>query len=275
MSDTLSIYEFSKLSGVCSSTLRYWDDIGIFTPTMRNPDNNYRHYSTAQLPTLNFVTSLCQLGIPLKTIAKIRKTRDPETIIDLFDRQEHQLDKDMAKLMTQYAIIHARRELINMGMKADAEQISVVELQERTMLLWPRNEYKQNQSFLEPLAVHMAKAGDYLINTSFPIAGYHDNLYTFTENPGCPDHFLSLDPHGAHKRKAGHYLTGYCRGYYGDLGDLPTRMLKYANENALELTGPVYTMYLHEEVSTTNPSEYLAQSSIAIANPNKKTRKKR
>jgi len=128
MIDTLSIHEFSKTSGVESSTLRYWDEIGIFSPIMRNPENNYRHYSPEQLLALNFVTTLSELEIPLKTIAELRKERDPENFLELLEKQEKQMDMEMRRLRTRYSIIHARRELINMGMKVDVDKVSVMHL---------------------------------------------------------------------------------------------------------------------------------------------------
>jgi len=86
MSTVLSIQEFSKISGIESSTLRYWDELGLFSPLARNPETNYRYYNTAQLLALNFVTVLSDLGFPLKTIAKLREERDPEKLLDLLEK---------------------------------------------------------------------------------------------------------------------------------------------------------------------------------------------
>ena len=96
------------------------------------------------------------------------------------------------------------------------------------------------------------------------MAGIHDDMESFRKAPECPDHFASIDPIGTYTRNAGNYLVGYARGYYGDLGDLPERMAVYAEENTLTLTGPVYTLYLHEEICTADPSQYLAKCSVAI-----------
>ena len=265
MDDYLSIYQFSKLSGVESTKLRYWDEIGIFCPLKRSSENNYRYYSMAQLLALNFVTVLSDLEIPLKTIAELRNERDPDKLLALLEKQEIQMDMEMRRLRHRYSIIHSRRELINMGMNVDENVISVAHLDEKDMILWPQNEYTENDSFIEPLSFHVAMNSDYRINLSFPVGGYHNDMESFTTAPGRPDHFLSFDPVGNHIRKAGDYLVGYVRGYYGDMGGLPARMAAYASENSLALTGPVYTMYLHEEICMTDPSKYLAQCSIAIA----------
>jgi len=264
MSNIISIQEFSRLSGVEASTLRYWDELGLFSPLERNPETNYRYYSTAQLLALNFVTVLSELAIPLKTIAKLRKERDPEKLLALLEKQEIKMDMEMRSLRLRYSIIHARRELINMGLNVDLSEISVIHIEEKPLILWPRNVYKEGDTFIESLSTLVSRTGDYHINLSFPVGGYFDDMESFAKAPERPDHFISIDPIGTYTRKAGDYLVGYARGYYGDIGDLPERMMEYANKKSLNITGPVYILYLLEEISTSDPSQYLAQCSVPI-----------
>jgi len=265
MEDYLSIQEFSSISGVEASKLRYWDEIGLFQPVTRNPENNYRCYSLAQLLALNFVTVLSELQIPLKSIAELREERNPDKLLALLEKQERQMDMEMRNLRQRYSIIHARRELINVGVKSDESQVAVMYMDDKEMILWPRNEYEEGDTFIEPLAAFITHTDDYHINLSFPVGGFHDNMESFKKAPDRPDHFLSFDPVGLHTRKAGNYLTGFARGYYGDVGDLPDRMIDYASQNKLKISGPVYTMYLHDEISTKDLSFYLAQCCVAVS----------
>ena len=106
MKDLLTIRDFSKLTGVEASTLRYWDEIGLFSPLKRNPENNYRYYSLAQVPALNFITTLSELEIPLKTIAELRKERDPEKLLSLLEKKEIQMDMELRALRQRSSIIH-------------------------------------------------------------------------------------------------------------------------------------------------------------------------
>ena len=272
MDKYISIQEFSNISGVESSTLRYWDEIGLFSPLTRNPDNNYRYYSVVQLLALNFVTTLSHLEIPLKTIAELREDRHPEALLDLLEKQEKLMDMEMRNLRMRYSIIHARRELINQGIRIDETAISVQQLDALDMFLCPRNEYEEGDSFIEPLARLVPLTDDYHITLSFPVGGYFDDFEYFAKEPGKPNHFISIDPIGIHTRKAGDYLVGYARGYYGEMGDLPERMTSYAKENSLTITGPVYVVYLFDEFSANDPEQYLAQACVAVS---KKRRERR
>ena len=265
MKDLYTIQEFSKISGVETSTLRYWDEIGLFSPVKRNPDNNYRYYSLAQILALNFVTTLSHLGIPLKTIAELRQERDPENLLSLLERKEREMDLELRTLRTRSSIIHARQELMRYGLKVNENEISVLHRENKAMILWPRNVYKEGDTFIDPLAAFIQQTREQYINLSFPVGGYWDSMESFMKEPSRPEHFFSIDPVGTHIRKEGDYLVGFARGYYAQMGDLPERMAAYAKEKSLRLSGPVYVMYLHEEISTSDPEQYLAQASVAVS----------
>ena len=265
-----SIQEFAKLTGVEASRLRYWDDIGLFSPIKRNPENNYRYYSITQILTLNFVSVLSDINIPLKTISELRNDRDPESFLYLLEKKEREMDMELRSLRLRSSIIHARQEVIRTGLKADLSQITVVEMEEKAMILWPRNEYKEGDTFIDPLASFINQAESLFINLNFPVGGYHDDMATFLQAPGRPQCFLSLDPVGKHIKKAGAYLVGLARGYYSEYGDLPERMAAYAKEHELTLEGPVYVTYLLEEICLQEPSQYLAQVCVAVGQSKKR-----
>lgn len=260
----LTINEFAKITNVEPSTLRYWDRIGVFSPVLRDDKTSYRRYSSAQILALNFVTALSALEIPLEKIAELRDERTPDELLELLSDLEHDMDMEMRNLRQRYSMIHARRELITMGMKADEGCISVVHFEEKNIVVSPRNEYKEGDTFLEPLTRLIGTAHDLRIDLNFPVGGLHDDFESFSKAPGLPDYFISIDPEGIQRRAAGDYLAGYARGYYGDVGDLPERMMRYAKDNNLTLSGGVYTMYLFEEISTNDTSGYLACCSIAV-----------
>jgi len=267
MKDHLSINEFSKFSGIEASTLRYWDDIGLFSPSKRDPNNNYRYYSPDQIIAVNFITVLSELKIPLKTISDIEIDRTPEVIMDLIENQENLLDMEMRQLRERYSIIHARRDLIKLGLKAQAPEVSVRFLEEKPFILGPRNEFV-GESFYEPFVHFCQQAKELRINLSYPIGAYHETTEAFFKAPGQPDYFFSIDPTGNNRREAGEYLVGITRGYYGELDDIAEKMKAYADKNSLSFSGPAYVIYLHDEVCLRDPSQYLAQACVAVSRNN-------
>ncbi len=65
------IGEFAKIAQVSGRLLRYYDGIGLFTPEQIDPDSGYRFYSAAQLPRLNRILALRDLGLTLDQIGRM------------------------------------------------------------------------------------------------------------------------------------------------------------------------------------------------------------
>ncbi len=65
------IGEFSKIAQVAASQLRYYDDIGLFQPQHSDQQSGYRFYSAAQLPKLNRIIALKDLGLSLQQIRNL------------------------------------------------------------------------------------------------------------------------------------------------------------------------------------------------------------
>lgn len=65
------IGDFSKLSQVGSKTLRYYDDIDLLKPAHVDQFTGYRYYSIEQLPRLNRIIALKELGFSLDQIRHV------------------------------------------------------------------------------------------------------------------------------------------------------------------------------------------------------------
>lgn len=65
------IGDFSRIARVSARLLRFYDQIGLFTPAHADPDTGYRSYTAAQLADLNRITVLKELGFSLEQIGAI------------------------------------------------------------------------------------------------------------------------------------------------------------------------------------------------------------
>jgi len=263
--DLLSIKEFSELSGIEQSTLRYWDDIGLFRPARRHEGNSYRFYSPDQVISVNFIKVLSSLNIPLKVISNICENRSPETILRLMEQQETFLDSELRRLQEAYSTIHILRGLIKQGMDvANPKHISVETLEHMPIALGPAAESWKDRQFYQSFRQYCKQTKGSRMNINNPIGGCFASMESFLAEPSAPSRFFSVDPMGEDARAAGKYLVGYAQGYYGEMGDTPRRMADYAIEHHLTPEGPVYVFYLLDEISVKEPSEYLAQVCVAV-----------
>ncbi len=68
-----SIGEFSRIAQVSKRLLRYYDEIGLFQPIKVDSASGHRYYSASQLPTLNRILALKELGLSLDRIRRFIK----------------------------------------------------------------------------------------------------------------------------------------------------------------------------------------------------------
>ncbi|HKX39066.1 MAG TPA: MerR family transcriptional regulator [Burkholderiales bacterium] len=64
------IGDFSRIARVSCRLLRYYDELGLLKPARVEPETGYRYYSAAQLPKLNRILVLRDLGLSLEQIAQ-------------------------------------------------------------------------------------------------------------------------------------------------------------------------------------------------------------
>lgn len=65
------IGEFSRISRVPAKTLRYYDEIKLFSPATVDKFTGYRYYSAEQLPRLNRILALKDMNLSLAEIGKL------------------------------------------------------------------------------------------------------------------------------------------------------------------------------------------------------------
>ena len=97
-----SIQELSRLSGVTTRTLRWYDQIGLLKPS-RVAESGYRYYGGADVDRLQDILYYRTLGVEL---ARIRECLDDPS----FDRQ--------AALNRHLAALEAKRERLEAAVRA-------------------------------------------------------------------------------------------------------------------------------------------------------------
>ncbi|NOH11320.1 MAG: MerR family transcriptional regulator [Chloroflexi bacterium] len=65
------IGEFSKIARVTTRMLRHYDKLGLLTPDKIDEQTGYRYYSAQQLPRLNRIIALKDLGLTLDQIGRL------------------------------------------------------------------------------------------------------------------------------------------------------------------------------------------------------------
>jgi len=100
----LKIGEFARVNQVSVATLRYYDQCGLLKPLALDPETGYRYYSLDQLPRLNRILALKELGFPLEQIAQLlEEGLSFEQLRGMFQLKQAQtqqmIDMEQARLM--------------------------------------------------------------------------------------------------------------------------------------------------------------------------------
>jgi len=86
------IGDFSKLTQVSIRMLRYYDETGLLKPAEIDKFTNYRLYSVEQIPVLNKIIFLRDLGFNVSEIAVALNHWDDEFIANQLDNKRLEIE---------------------------------------------------------------------------------------------------------------------------------------------------------------------------------------
>jgi len=259
----VSIKEFAEFVGVRQSVLRYYDEIGLFSPAVRG-DNNYRYYTLPQIQTIKLIETLRSLSMPLKQIEEVMASRNPESMVNILSEYEIKLNNELRALQESFSLIHTLRTQIQGGIAQDENEMGIRFYAERRIALGPLTDFQPGETYHRCFSDYYRSARRQRVNLSYHIGGYFDTFEEFLASPTRPKRFFSLDPNGLDLMPPGNYLVGYSKGDYGIVNDLPDRLKDYVETHKLKTTGPVFHLYPLNEVCIENPNDYLARISIRL-----------
>jgi DNA-binding transcriptional MerR regulator len=108
------IGEFSKIAQVSGRLLRYYDQIGLFTPVRIDPETGYRYYSAKQLPELNRILALKELGLTLDQIARLVAGHiSTDDIRGMLVLKKAQIEQSLREELTRIRYIESRIQEID------------------------------------------------------------------------------------------------------------------------------------------------------------------
>lgn len=92
--------------------LRHYDELDLLPPAEIDPHSGYRRYSARQLPALNRIVALRDLGFSLDEIGNIVRTVTADQLRGMLVLRRSQLEADLAERAVQLAEVEARLRLI-------------------------------------------------------------------------------------------------------------------------------------------------------------------
>ncbi len=111
----IKIGDFARLSQVSVVTLRYYDEMDLLKPVNVDHFSGYRYYSTDQLPRLNRILALKDLGFSLDQIKlMLADGLSLEQLRSMFTLQRTEIEKRLANERERLVRIEARLRQIEL-----------------------------------------------------------------------------------------------------------------------------------------------------------------
>jgi len=104
-----SIGEFSQIARVTPRQLRHYEELGLFKPERIDPETGYRFYSALQLPRLNRILALKDLGLTLTQILHLLDEHiSAEEIRGMLTMRKAQIEQTLRDELDRVRGIEAR-----------------------------------------------------------------------------------------------------------------------------------------------------------------------
>jgi len=172
------IGEFSKLSRVSVRMLRYYDQLGLLKPSHTDTFTNYRYYSADQLPRLNRILALRDLGFSLdQIVSMLDEELSVEQLQGMLKLKRAEIEQQIQTEQLRMARLEARIQQMNGRAMSNRYDIVVQEVPPQ--LVATNREVAQDderiQSMFEELERYVARFEARADRP--PMTIYHDPEY--------------------------------------------------------------------------------------------------
>ncbi len=109
------IGDFSQLGQVSIRTLRLYDEMGLLKPAEVDDFTDYRYYSLGQLPRLNRIVALKDLGFSLKEISEqLEDNLSLEDLREMLTRKQNEVSQKLQEEQARMLRLEARLKQIEL-----------------------------------------------------------------------------------------------------------------------------------------------------------------
>jgi DNA-binding transcriptional MerR regulator len=268
------IGDFSKLSRVSVKALRYYDEIGLLPPAQIDRWTGYRYYTPDQLPRLNRILALKDLGFALEQIAQLLDGDLPAAQIrGMLIMKRAEIQREVGAAQEQLARIEARLRLIEQEnampsyevILKPVEKVRVAGVQgvvpDETVIGPTFNRlFDEVEHYVQRHGAGIAGPG---------IALYHDTMEGGWQDVRVAAAFPVRDalPDGeqvhVHDLPAATMASVVHHGSFDSLGPAYQAVLNWIEQNGYRINGPSREVYLQYE-RTGDPAQYVTEIQVPV-----------
>lgn len=146
--------ELAKMAGITIRTLRFYDQIGLFSPSGYSP-SGYRLYTEKDISRLQQILSLKELGLPLEQIKAVMAGDQ----LSLSDIVTIQIDRLKENIRMQQKLLHELEKVSSRMQRNEPFTVEHFMNIMRTMRMNHEKFFAERKSSMD---LHLDRLGEYL-----------------------------------------------------------------------------------------------------------------
>ncbi|MBN1487082.1 MAG: GyrI-like domain-containing protein [Anaerolineae bacterium] len=273
----LKIGELSKLAQVSVKTLRHYDKLGLLKPAWTDRFTGYRYYILEQIPHLNRILALKELGFSLEQIKPL--LREDVTLTELrgmLKLKHAELQHKVATEQMRLARIETRLQQIEHEGKPWPYDVVLKEMPAIAVISIRKKipSYAEIGQLFTELQTYLNKYGITLCATSPSMVLYHDTEYR--------DQWADVEAAVpiAHNAKVRINETTAIRlqqlpgaetmacvihqGHYTGLWETYNHLFTWTQANGYRAKGPNREVYLQGPMTGVSPEQYITEIQLPV-----------
>jgi DNA-binding transcriptional MerR regulator/effector-binding domain-containing protein len=263
MNRYFTVSELAKLAKINKRTLHYYDEIGLFSPSIIG-ENGYRYYSMRQGIDLGIILSLKELDMPLKEIKQV-VTGALSLSKSILEQKLHDIDQKIAELEEIKQMISKKLTHFSLAEQA-LFTIQIHTLPSENLLLSGPIQTDDSTVLFNEAYKLLEKEGKYLFtNNEYGLMIDHQKKKE-DQATEAYDYFY-LKTHATHKnlfmKPAGKYLCYVYKGTESQISHAYKKIMDYCSDRMIQLDGYFYERALNETIQQ-NHEEYVTEIQVRI-----------
>jgi effector-binding domain-containing protein len=264
------IGDFSKVSHVSIKALRLYDQMGLLKPKQVDDFTGYRYYSASQLPRLNRILALKDLGFSLEQIAQLLDHEiEVSRIRSMFQDKQTDLQQHIETETARLARVEARlRQLEQEDKMSDYE---VILKKVEPVLVASIRDTLASYSSISPLYGELFQyLSQQNVKPSYCLAIWHDPEYKETDVDGEAAFVIDRSIPESDRIHI-HELPGYdtvatlmYQGSYSNITQPYSHLLAWIEANGYRIMAPNRELYI-EGGSDQHNENYVTEIQFSVA----------
>ena len=263
------IGEFSRLSRVSVRMLRHYDQLGLLTPSQTDSFTGYRYYSAEQLPRLNRILALRDLGFSLEQIGgMLEEDVSTDQLLGMLKLKRAEVEEQMKSEQQKLKRLEVRIRQMNESPKHASYDVVLRDIEPELVAAYREVAADDDrlQQMFDMLETYVARYEGARADKP-PLSIYYDDEYREKDmdvEVAVPLRYPIPENESMRVRQLPRLSNVACVvhvGEYSEIYQAYNALLAWIEANDFQMTGPIREIYLRygaDGLDFELPSTYLA-----------------